>query len=153
MREDMFKVIVERPRWGRRNAGKLRMPRDDRGYLSFARSGKSKGLNENLNPLVRFIRGKVGRPWNQVHAEISAHLNVRSAVQKHVLDHLSDIVALHVFEEGGKLWSTRRAYGVRVLEARHSDVLYVCPRTGYLRQLKHKKRQRRVELKQDIAPV
>lgn len=70
MREDMFKVIVERPRWGCGHAEKLRMPRDNRGYLSFARAGKSKRLNENLNPLIRFIRGKVGRPRNQVHGEI-----------------------------------------------------------------------------------
>lgn len=99
MREDMAKVIVERPRVGRRPPRKGRavaleelpqqegMRRRHRGFLG------RKELNENLNPLQRFLEKQVGRPWNKVYAEISRWLKPTSTVQQHVRDHLADFVA------------------------------------------------------------
>ncbi len=100
MREDMAKVIVERPRIP---AFKVRKGRDrsieDLPFREGMRRGHAlhgdrKELNENLAPLRRFLESQVGRPWNKVYAEISAHLRVDSAVQKHVRDHLRDFVAI-----------------------------------------------------------
>ena len=54
--------------------------------------GSSKHLNENLAPLKRFLARRVGRPWSRVYAEICEHIALRSAVQKHVLDHLHQFV-------------------------------------------------------------
>jgi hypothetical protein len=133
MRADMFKVIVERPRRGHHSAGKLKVPRDDRTKMPNGRGRGTKGLNENLKPLERFLRGNAGRPWSKVYAEICQGLSVRSAVQKHVRDHLSGLVDLRVFERDGELWTL--LYKPRKLERGTRDILYVCPRTGLLQLL------------------
>lgn len=97
MRKDMAKVIVERPRSGRGAAG-LRPGRtealvDDDGEpiraVKAARKPKqpepkTKRLNETLNPLKRYLASNVGRPWDKVYSEISAHLKPSSTVQQHV---------------------------------------------------------------------
>jgi hypothetical protein len=108
MRSDMSKVIVERPR--------LRHPLKNgsaypRGHLknrwqpnledaprieSMGGTYAEKWLNENLQPLVRFLRSRVGRRWDDVHSEIAAQISCKSAVQKHVLDHLRDYVVQNV---------------------------------------------------------
>src|ERR1700760_2116860 len=107
MRPDMFKVIVERPRGGGGWATKQRIVwNDDRTKVPMNRN-RSKSLNENLAPLRRFLRRSVGRPWNAVFSEICEGLSVRNPVQKHVRDHLKDLVLLHTFERDGKLWFKR----------------------------------------------
>jgi hypothetical protein len=58
------------------------------------RGWNRKELNENLKPLERFFGSAVGRPWDEVFAEVCESINVRSTVQKHVRDHVTDIVAL-----------------------------------------------------------
>jgi hypothetical protein len=108
MRSDMSKVIVERPR--------LRFPLKNgsaypRGRLenrwapdlesaprieSMGGTYKTKWLNENLRPLVRFLRSRVGQRWDEVYSEIAARISCKSAVQKHVLDHLRDYVVENV---------------------------------------------------------
>jgi hypothetical protein len=108
MRSDMSKVIVERPR--------LRFPLKNgsaypRGRLenrwaprledaprteSMGGTYKGKWLNENLQPLVRFLRSRVGQRWDEVYSEIAAQISCKSAVQKHVLDHLRDYVVENV---------------------------------------------------------
>lgn len=140
MRSDMAQVIVERPRRGHR----LGYPR---GFLArFARDLESapsresmgrgygqKGLNENLAPLVRFLRSRVGRPWSAVFSEISERISVSSAVQKHVVDHLRDFVSVRTWEADGAIWTLEGWSGVQRVEARgrHAQ-FYVCPRTGLL---------------------
>jgi hypothetical protein len=88
----MSKVIVERPR--------LRFPLRNgsaypRGHLenrwapdfenaprieSMGGTYREKWLNENLQPLVRFLRSHVGRRWDDVYSEIAARISCRSAV-------------------------------------------------------------------------
>lgn len=99
MREDMAKVIVERPRVGGRPPRKGRavaledlpqqegMRRRHRGFPG------RKQLNETLNPLARYLDKQVGRPWDKVYAEICRRLKPTSTVQQHVRDHLADFVA------------------------------------------------------------
>jgi hypothetical protein len=61
-----------------------------------------------IEPLKKFLRSRCGRPWNKVHSEISEHLRLTSAVQKHVLDHLKDYVYTHAIEEeNGRLYVQR----------------------------------------------
>lgn len=149
MREDMAKVIVERPRHGSRDQGTPKGARrrvqgvGDEGLP--AREGmrrrwrhQPKSLNEHLGPLRRYLDSQVGRPWNKVFSEICAHINRNSAVQDHVRDHVSGYVVTHVIKidgvpcggEGG------RGYG-RPLREMRWVTWYVCPRTGILRRLKH----------------
>jgi hypothetical protein len=146
MRSDMSKVIVERPR--------RRFPLKNgsaypRGHLENQWAPEledaprmeamgalygDKRLNENLQPLVRFLRAHVGRPWNKVHSEIAERISGRSAVQKHVLDHLRHYVSEHVVVEGKTAfvlegWHRRRpllSYGTAFR-------FYVDPRSGQLR--------------------
>jgi hypothetical protein len=100
MREDMARVIVERPRIkpfsnrkGRRQALED-LPTHEGMRRGRAWRGDRKQLNENLPPLRRYLQRQVGRPWDKVYSEIAAHLHVGSAVQQHVRDHLRDFVAI-----------------------------------------------------------
>jgi len=148
MRSDMHKVIVERPRWGssgRYPRVKLRA-RD--GELESQPSREAMGraygwksLSENLQPLVRYLRSNLGRPWSVIHADIAANLSMRSAVQKHVLDHLRDYVYVKVHERDGVLFGADR-YGRQVQVAPRGTrvTFYVCPRTGLLREVSHVRR-------------
>lgn len=100
MRADMFKVIVERPRWGASHAPPVKLKKDrdtDRKFIGLKRHAIEqapyyKSLNENLAPLVRFIRKQVGRRWDDVFSEICAHLDTGSTVKMHVRTHLKDFV-------------------------------------------------------------
>ena len=146
MREDMAKVIVERPRWG----GGVKYPRA--GYRSDGRTPQEecrlregirrpwrrgrKGLNENLAPLERFLRSQLGRPWDKVYAEICQRVNRDSAVQLHVWQHLTEYVCTNPHVIAGDVaagyghWSGRRALFV------------VNPRTGLLCENKSRRRRR-----------
>lgn len=101
MRDDMAKVIVERPRRGggvkypRHAASWQRTTPEDWPRRQAMRSCWGdhywwfrKSLNENLAPLWRFLRSRCGRPWDAVYSEISARIDASSAVQLHVLQHL-----------------------------------------------------------------
>jgi hypothetical protein len=100
MREDMARVIVERPRIIDSFARKGRAPplEEYPKQLGMRRSQRERGgfktLNENLAPLRRFLERQVGRPWDKVFAEIAARLRADSTVQQHVRDHLKDFVAI-----------------------------------------------------------
>src|SRR5690348_426069 len=136
MREDMFKVIVERERFnsGMKKASKSKIVRgyykglmpssknvedredlEENGSMSYLPSkitGKkpwgynAKELNENLNPLKRFITSKVGQKWDDVWSEICEFINSDSTVQKHVLDHAKQYVVTNCyFDEFNNVWS------------------------------------------------
>src|SRR4051812_15053885 len=100
MREDMAKVIVERPRHGggvkyprgsfygrKRLAMEEWAQRESVGRPWAGRRGE-KHLNENLAPLRRFLRSSLGRPWDNVYSEICQRINRNSAVQLHIWQHL-----------------------------------------------------------------
>ena len=100
MRDDMARVIVERPRIpafksrkGRRQALED-LPKHEGLRRAQSLRGDRKQLNENLAPLRRYLEGQVGRPWNKVYAEIAMRLRVDNTVQQHVRDHLRDFVAI-----------------------------------------------------------
>lgn len=143
MRKDMSKVIVERPRTGRAVAGlspgRTRALVDDDGEPIRAkgarepkgRERKTKWLNENLNPLKRYLASQVGRPWTKIYAEISEHLKPSSTVQQHVRDHLRDFVAIKVRRDKGELWADTR-WGRPMPLSRTNQLYYVHPRTGLL---------------------
>ncbi len=135
MRDDMARVIVERPR---RDGGGARKGRkrdidalpQQQGLRRFQREhGGYKSLNENLAPLRRFLDKQVGRPWDKVYAEVSARLRADNVVQQHVRDHLKDFVAI----------KPRRGLhrGYRLLgrsEGLWHQPLYVDPNDGILKR-------------------
>jgi hypothetical protein len=143
MREDMFKVIVERPRGGagRAVSSRKRLNRDGDLPTKIGVSrhmglthAKSKWLSENLAPLKRFIGKQVGRPWNEVYGEIVSTLKSRDPVQQHVLQHLDGYVARRVIIDphGSLIDPERGRRGWRGLPWRQP--YYVDPRDGVLKE-------------------
>lgn len=143
MREDMFKVIVERPRLVNSNGYSRdgRKFRNDenapdrlgmkRGYIQ-----RPKWFNENLAPLKRYLEKQVNRPWDKVYGEIRATIDARSTVKQHILQHVGDFVAIDTH------WVETPHGGQVIVRGRwpRGDVpiedamveLFVHPRTGML---------------------
>ncbi len=143
MREDMFKVIVERSRggagWAPSSRKRLNRDGDLPTKIGVSRhmcltQAKSKRLAENLAPLKRFIGKQVGRPWNDVHAEIVSRLKSRDPVQQHVLQHVDDYVARRVMidQHGSLINPGRGRRGWHGLPWRQP--YYVDPRDGVLKE-------------------
>ncbi|PTL76654.1 hypothetical protein [Vitiosangium sp. GDMCC 1.1324] len=144
MREDMFKVIVERPRMRLPKRNGSHYPRstlksvwrrfdDGPRHEAMGRAYGYKYLNENLAPLRHFLRSRIGRPWDDVYSEICEHVSLDSAVKKHILEHLDDFVARKTREIDGRIHEVDH-YG-RLIELRPVSrwaCFYVCPRTGLL---------------------
>jgi hypothetical protein len=129
MRDDMARVIVERPRIPdhRRRQGRDHPLEDLPAHEGMRRphllNGEGKTLNENLRPLRRYLDRQVGRPWNKVYADIAANLRVDNTVQQHVRDHLRDFVAIK---------PRRQNQSWRGSDTLWWQPLYVDPATGLL---------------------
>jgi hypothetical protein len=138
MREDMFHVIVERPRLGggRTRKGRARpwedLPKQEGMQRPHMRSGDWKSLNENLAPLRRYLERQVGRPWNKVYSEISRHLRADNPVQQDVRDHLSDFVAIKPRRRAGALYID--GSGKERRDRLWYQPLYVDPKDGLLKR-------------------
>ncbi|MCX5658786.1 MAG: hypothetical protein NTW19_03580 [Planctomycetota bacterium] len=140
MRDDMDKLIVERPRVRSHlkapNHTKKRqqMPPEHWPTRESIRR-TDKYLNENLAPLRRFLEGSVGRPWSKVHAELAEHIDRNNTVQAHIWQHIDQYVDRHpLFVERG------HAYRVGHGGHRWGSLLYVDPATGLLRRNKFSNR-------------
>ena len=151
----MKKVVVERPRGqsyvpNRKFGARLRyIPGHDyeeqpkrvgisASYRDYGYSAK--WFTDVLGPLERFLRSRVGKPWNDVYSEMCASLDKRKATGKHIFDHAMNMVEIHCFMGlKGKVCCLR--WGVEECEVYG---LYVHPRTG---QLCHAERPSRRELK------
>ena len=140
MRQDMYKIIVERPRKFKENDSEATRRRGD--FEGPTRLGIRAGygyraLNENLAPLERYLHAQVGRPWNKVFGEICAGIDRRNTVQQHIHQHIHDFIATNVevrvdgelidLEGRGRFFATDLV----------SQRLYVDPRTGLIRANKH----------------
>lgn len=140
MREDMFKVIVERPRrtssYAYKRDGRRYRNQEDAPMVLGMKRGYSdrKWLNENLAPLERYLESQVDRPWNKVYSDICAQIDTRSTVKQHILQHLEDFVALDVRVIGDEIFVLGgwQKTPVRLQESRFK--LFVDPRSGILRQ-------------------
>lgn len=160
MRRDMAKVLVERPRtrgsdkrFGERKLAFERASRDRDDPEALPRLMPTKFastscLNENLAPLRRFLRRRVGARWDDVYSELRAHLAPRRAVDMHVLEHLYDDVVFTRREADG-IWIHLR--DGRALGRLHDPetrlyrrrLFYVCCDTGRLRLMPERPRKKR----------
>jgi hypothetical protein len=144
MREDMSKVVIERPRWGHSlPSGKTRLrirrydPEKDYDDLPKRVSGSrskyigkwdTKSFSDFLNPLRRFLRANVGRQWDQVYSEMKEHLDDRKVTGRHVFEHVDMDVETHpLIGDDGELYTTRYRGGLNPIYE-----FYVDPRTGLL---------------------
>ncbi len=144
MRNDMAKVIVERPRVGgdkrvglKGNNKRLQRLGDDAPAFESMKSRwhSRKKLNENLSPLKRFLRSRVGQRWDDVFSEICKNITLGSAVQKHVRDHVMDYVATDVQMIDGKPHDSK---GREIW----FELVYVHPDTGILVAMPPRKKYR-----------
>jgi len=122
MRDDMEHLIVERPRMGggktqtRKHRRKAKQDPENapciRGMRKLHKMNWSdaKELNENLNPLFRWLNKQEGRPWNAVYADICEQVKPDSATQLHILQHVDDIVEKDVIIVNGKPCYKQRHY-------------------------------------------
>ena len=105
MREDMARVVIERPRY--HSSGRYRevRPRDvtrrdietlgDLPHCEGMRRPhvRRKSLFDLLGPLRKFLVRQVGRPWDNVYSEICERISPNSTVQLHILGHLEGVAA------------------------------------------------------------
>ena len=135
MRPDMPKILVERPRPPSRvprgRDGRKFRDQSDAAFLPMKAGYRDpKSLNENLRPLARYLERQIGRPWDKVYSEMRAVIDGRNPIQRHILEHLSQYVAVHTRVVDDQLIDLGRQFlGLR----RVWQPLYVDPRTGLLR--------------------
>ena len=144
MREDMSKVVIERPREGhglpsRKTRLRIRRYDLDKEYddlpsrvsgsrSKYIRSREIKYFSDLIGPLRRFLRKNVGRPWDQVYSEMKLHLDDRKVTGRHVFEHVETEVEMHaLIGDDGELY--KLDYGGRYQSIYE---FYVDPRTGLL---------------------
>jgi hypothetical protein len=155
MRNDMANVVTERPRRGHSNKSKKTTGRRIRAYdpdreydeatrLPVARGRQygyeAKEFSDLINPLRRYLRSCVGRPWNKVHSELSQKLDRRSLSGSHIWDHVMWEIETdcHIGEDR-LAYSNDRTY--RLSEGPIVG-LYVHPATGLIREQRRRLRKR-----------
>jgi len=169
MRSDMAKVLVERPRTGGCGKERSRQNRhetrrickdipfeedwdtpDFRGMKRVHTSrphsyDDKKQLNENLNPLRRFLNSRIGQPWDKVYSEIMSGLNLNNAVQYHVWQHLIKFgeVQTKTYMEGNTVMASGVIGPESMTTSYGREEFYVDPRDGTLRKTKKRPRYRR----------
>jgi hypothetical protein len=167
MRSDISKVLVERPRVGGEGKKHIRQNRRDTkqnlrnaskdedvdvwSFHSMKRLHTStpgsyddrKQLNENLNPLYRFLNKQVGRKWDDVYSEIMSNLNLNNAVQYHVWQHLiaHGIVETRTWIENDKIMQ-HGYFGPEEVQSSYRVTYYVDPSDGVLRKYDREPRYR-----------
>lgn len=134
MRQDISKVICERPRLlasdeatrvSRRNW--RQNPNDDMTFIGMKKIHKirhgynTKELNENLRPLCRFLGSRCGKKWNDVYSEICANLSKNSAIQLHVFQHLDHMVEKNTQIINGEICDSKG----KILYRGFRDMYYV----------------------------
>ncbi len=149
MRDDMAKVVTERPRRGHRNkSNKTTGPRirrydpdleyDEPTRLPVARRRQygyeAKEFSDLINPLKRYLRSCIGRPWSKVHSELSQKLDRRGISGSHIWNHvMREIEAdCYIGDDGLAYTNDRRHFG-RMCEDPLAG-LYVHPKTGLIRE-------------------
>ncbi len=164
MREDMFKVVVERPRWGSRHCDSPKLRHTDRNVSQIGHKrhvcetqGWGKSLNENLAPLRRYLHKQRGRKWDDVFSEICQHLDTGSTVKMHIREHLEDFIMVNIHIDAQGNWLGQGRWGGAIpLDATWGwPDLYVDPFDGRIREteaLRGKKKIPRKRWRYGVSP-
>ena len=135
MRADMKKVVTERPRSNARYAYSDYRHADNHGDFDNLPSHQgmrrpysdSKQFSDLIGPLRGYLRGCVGRPWNDVWSEICQVVKSGNTVDRHLRSHVMFEVEVNAVIRDGKAYSNGNRYGI----SRYEIVgLYVDPRDG-----------------------
>jgi hypothetical protein len=149
MRDDMFKVIVERPRkkpWVTPKTARAYRNSEEVAAKIGIKQGheKRKWLNENLAPLKRWLESQVNCPWDKVYAELCANIDRRNTVQEHIFAHIDNFVERETRLIDGKVYVIDNWPRKLVPIEESRATLYVHPTTGILRKNKHRVTWRQV---------
>lgn len=152
MRDDMAKVVTERPRRGHGNKSKkTTAPRirrydpnqeyDEPTRLPIARRRQygydAKEFSDLINPLRRYLRSCMGRPWAKVHSELSQKLDRRSVSGSHIWDHVIREIEIDCYiGNDGLAYSNNRTCMGRASDC-PIEGIYVHPKTGLIREQSH----------------
>ena len=151
MRQDMGRVIIERPRGNSgapsakaRDYGKFIHTEDGLEYEGFTRlpvSRKqegyhkklgSKSFSDVLGPLYNYLRSNCGRQWNDVYSEIARTIGRSGSYGiRHILGAHLDVATCTYRDSDGVIWACDK-HGVNRTGGFHHD-FYVDPETGILR--------------------
>jgi len=162
MREDMFKVVVERPRWASRFGESPKLRHTDRAVKRIGHKRQvaevakfRKSLNENLAPLRRYLHKQTGRRWNDVFSEICQHLDTGSTVKMHIREHLEDfvVVNVHVDEDGAWIGQRKWSGAVRLDDRWGWPDLYVDPADGRVKETEALRRKLGIVRKSYVRAV
>ena len=143
MREDMRKLICERPRggkaWSEKNhIHKIRRKKPEEDEVGGKKRGfvMDKYFNDYLSPLKRFLAKAAakGRKWDDIYSEICEVLPKDGTLQIHVHDHLKYMVEKDVTLVDGELFDTKGD-----LIKRYYNFFWVDAKTGILNQAKEKR--------------
>jgi len=108
MRDDMDKVVTERPRTkGSPHKGAkkrdAKVPWDEkpkREPMSHGRGNKE--FTDLIGPLHRYLEKNVGRPWNKVWSEVKASMTGTGMQHQHLRGHVLGDVEEHIVMVDGK---------------------------------------------------
>lgn len=137
-------IVIERSRSGmrisskklngyRKNLEKITREATEEGLLSpyFIKTRRrTKHFSDNLSPLRRWLRSKVGQPWDSVYREICQKIETRTLCGQHLLVHLEEMVEYRVRLIEGMPYSLKR--GQHPLVSCGRDRFYIHPETRTL---------------------
>lgn len=161
----LSEIVIERPRHGMRislkkykgfkkQLDRLTEVASEDGLLSpylIKSRNKSKYLADHLGPLRRFLRSKVGQPWNDVYSELCQRLKTNTMAGQHVIGHVWDFVERYVEIIDGKIYYKHyQKYRTRLIET-YRDRFYIHPETGILCLVekvprKHQRQQKQTDI-------
>jgi hypothetical protein len=135
-------IVIERPRNGRRISqkkvtgykkflGKITQEASEDGLFShylIKNRWRTKCFSDNLSPLKRWLKSKVGQPWNIVYSEFCQKIQTKTLAGQHLLSHLWQMVERDVVFLDGLPCYKRTSYPL----GRWRQKLYVHPETRIL---------------------
>ena len=100
--------------------------------MKYKHGGGSKSFNDNLEPMIRFLKTNVGKNWNKVHARLCSQLSKKTVPGLHVFNHLYDFVYENTFTDLGKNYYMRFGQYQELISTEKWPKFYVHPKTGQL---------------------
>lgn len=112
-------------------------------------TGERRRLNDNLEPLIRYLRSHVGQHWDKVYSDLCRSLDTSTVTGQHVIDHLKHMVHTNVVKEGKRLITHDGRQPRELMDSTWFRVqeFYVHPKSGVLMQVKPKRKPRRPNIR------
>ncbi|OKH46707.1 hypothetical protein NIES2101_24590 [Calothrix sp. HK-06] len=138
-------IVIERPRNGRRISQKkvtgykkflnrITQEASEDGLFShylIKNKWRTKYFSDNLSPLERWLKSKVGQLWDNIYSELCQKIETKTLAGQHLISHLWQMVERNVIFVDGLPYSQQRFYYAYPL-GKWKDALYVHPETGIL---------------------